>query len=56
MDIYHKGCKSVFVLFAMRRHDILYSDWERRYSADLYIALNLLFVYYAQRHVFVFIP
>ena len=34
--------------FAMRGHDILYSDWGRRYSTDLYIALNLLFVYCAQ--------
>jgi len=43
-----KVVKSLFILIAMRRHDILYSDWGRRYSLDLYIALNLLFVYYAQ--------
>jgi len=40
-----KVVKSVFVLYATRGHDILYSDWGRRYSVDLYIALNLLFVY-----------
>jgi len=39
-----KVFKSVFVLFATRGHGILYSDWERRYSVDLYIALNLLLV------------
>jgi len=31
----------VFVLLATRGHDILYSDWGRRYSIDLYIALTL---------------
>ena len=36
-----KVVKSVFVVFATRGHDILYSDW-RRYSIDLYIALNFL--------------
>ena len=40
-----KVIESVFVLFATRGHDILYSDWGRRYSVDLYIALSLLFVY-----------
>jgi len=43
-----KVIKSVFILFATRGHDILYSDWGRRYSVDLYIALNLLFVYCAR--------
>ena len=37
-----KVVKSVFVGFATRGHDILYSDWGRRYSIDLYIALNFL--------------
>ena len=36
-----KVVKSVFVVFAMRGHDILYSDRGRSYSVDLYIALNL---------------
>ena len=36
-----KVVKSVFVLFATRGRDILYSDWGRRYSVDLYIVLNL---------------
>jgi len=35
-----KVVESVFVLLATRGHDILYSDWGRRYSVDLYIALN----------------
>ena len=43
-----KVVKSVFVLLATRGHDILYSDWGKRYSLDLYIALNLLFMYCAQ--------
>jgi len=29
----------------MRGHDILYSDRGRRYCVDLYIALDLLFMY-----------
>ena len=46
-----KVVKSVFVLFVMRGHDIQYNDWGRRYSVDLYIAVNLLFVYCAQSTV-----
>ena len=37
-----KIVKSVFVVFATRGHNILYSDWERSYSVDLYIAMNFL--------------
>jgi len=46
-----KVVRSVFVLLATRGHDILYSDWERRYSVDLYIALTLTFVYRAQQYM-----
>ena len=51
-----KVVKSVFVVFATRGHDILYSDWGRRYSVDLYISLNLLFVYCAQSARVIFVP
>ena len=50
-----KVVKTVFVLFATRGHDILYSDWGRRYSVDLYISLNLLFMYCAQSARVIFV-
>ena len=37
-----KVVKSVFVVFATRWHDILYSDWGSYYFVDLYIALNFI--------------
>ena len=39
-----KVIKSVFVVFAMRGHDILYSDWGRSCSVDLYIVSNFAHV------------
>jgi len=48
-----KVVKSVFVLLVTRGHDILYSDWGRRYSVDLYTAL--LTILCAKVHV-IFLP
>ena len=48
-----KVVRSVFVLLTTRGHDILYSDWGRRYSTDLYFALTLTFVYNSARVIIV---
>jgi len=37
--------------FATREHDILYSDWGRRYSIDLYIVLTLSCILCTTVHV-----